>query len=486
MTPEDKKTLTWVVTDHPQRGAMEYAIRLLCNLMGRRARFVRPTDADSHGETRVHYGPFSSFANPHLTLSFDTHFWGRVDSGADITPLGAAEWHGVMYPRWAESGVSRKSRLDESRVCPVDPVAATFFLVSRIEEVRSLAADQHGRFPAGESWMVRMGLIERPLVHDYATAIQESLDEGTAETDSAFWPGGRRWAISFTHDVDRLRMHSSVWRDVRSGVGGLRFKGGLRAAGRRLQSFSATRFLGRSDPYDTIDEILADHDRRGFKSTWFWIAGKPSTHNADYHVVHGPAPNAISRLRDRGHEVGLHGSYESFERPDLLTLERQLLEGVVGAPVVVTRQHYLRFRAERTWRAHQAAGLAVDSTLGFADRLGFRAGIAVPFRPWDFERQCEHAIWEVPLVMMDVTAREYMGLTPDEAIRRSRAILSAVQRVGGAVAVLWHNSSLNDIDWRGWRPVYQSWLDVASESEAWGSTLSDTVKHWQLLTSSHD
>lgn len=480
MTASHQSPLVWLVDSHPQRNAIVYTIRILSALMGRAARIVDRAGEIVARPGVIHYGPRPDPADSkHYSIVSDEHFWRRVESGADIAPEGVAEWRGVMFPRWAEGGVSRKLEATSSRLCPVDPLAAAFFLISRIEEIRSRSVDDHGRFPAESSWMVRMGFIERPLVHEFAKALSDALYGGDTPVSAENpWPDGHRFALAFTHDVDRIRMHGSLWRDIRSGLGGLRRSGGVSAGMRRATSLLRTRMFGQRDPYDTIDEILAGQERRGFRSTWFWIASHRSIHNADYTPSESIASAAIRAIRDRGHEIGLHGSYESGDTPELLSGEKDLLESVVERPVLSTRQHYLRLRAGHTWQWHQAAGLRIDTTLGFAGRMGFRAGLAVPFRPWDFVNQRPHDLWEIPLIMMDVTAKDYMGLSPSQAIARSRQLLGSVAKYGGAAAVLWHNSSLNEIDWKGWARVYESWLDLAVEHEAWGANLTEILGRW--------
>ncbi len=472
--------LVWLVDPHPQRAAIVYTIRILCALMGRSVRIADGAGDLDERTSAIHYGrrrdPIES---NYYSIIPDEHFWRRIESGADIAPEGIAEWRGVMFPRWSMRGVSRKLESASSRLCPVDPLAASFFLISRIEEIRSSDVDLHGRFPAESAWMVRMGLIERPLVHEFASALRDALNgSGTSGSAVNPWPDGHRCALAFTHDVDRMRMHGSLWRDIRSGIGGLRFTGGVGSGMRRVSSLVKTRAMGRRDPYDTIEEILDGQERRGYRSTWFWIASKPSIQNADYTPSDSTVSKSICNIRDRGHEVGLHGSYESGTSPDLLGGEKELLESVIGVPVKSTRQHYLRFQADRTWHGQSAAVLRIDSTLGFAGRMGFRAGLAVPFQPWDFANDQPHDLWEVPLILMDVTAREYMALSPTQAMTRSRQLIATVAKVGGAAAVLWHNSSLNQIDWAGWGPVYESWLDAAAEQGAWGATLTDILGRW--------
>ena len=57
-------------------------------------------------------------------------------------------------------------------------------------------------------------------------------------------------------------------------------------------------------------------------------------------------------------------------------IERRLLPRQASAqdPRSEDRQHYLRWRAPTTWQNWEDAGLDYDSTVGYADHVGFRAG----------------------------------------------------------------------------------------------------------------
>jgi len=47
------------------------------------------------------------------------------------------------------------------------------------------------------------------------------------------------------------------------------------------------------------------------------------------------------------------------------------------------------------------AGLAYDSSLGFAETCGFRNGANFAFPPYDFEREGPCSFLEIPLAIMD-------------------------------------------------------------------------------------
>ena len=134
------------------------------------------------------------------------------------------------------------------------------------------------------------------------------------------------------------------------------------------------------------------------------------------------------RCRTAKAEVGLHGSYSAADDARRIADEKERLERLSG-PVQGQRYHYLRVDPHRNLGSLEAAGFAYDSSLGFGDAVGFRAGIAHPFRPWDFERDAPHELIEVPLAAMDVTlsAERYLNLSVEQAGRAAQR----AARLGG-------------------------------------------------------
>jgi hypothetical protein len=59
---------------------------------------------------------------------------------------------------------------------------------------------------------------------------------------------------------------------------------------------------------------------------------------------------------------------------------------------------------------------------------------------------------------MDVTAKNYMKLNPDEAIDVGRTLKELVFIFGGTFTFIVHNESLSEAEgWGGWKRVFNSW-----------------------------
>jgi peptidoglycan/xylan/chitin deacetylase (PgdA/CDA1 family) len=334
-----------------------------------------------------------------------------------------------------------------------DELAAAFFHLARIEEIGA-ARDRHGRFFAASSCL---DPLDPPL---------ERL-RGELGLPPR-WYGSARFAVALTHDVD------VPWRWTRIGMLGAaaRLKGHA-LGGRAGPALHEARGLARvplhklrgSDPNWRFAEIVAEEREHDARSTFFVMAGHG--HRAD-----GAAPETYDRLRprlvetlvDAGAEVGLHGSYLAADDLDRLARERALLAQLDG-PLVGHRYHYLRVDPHRNLLPLVRIGFHYDTSLGFPDALGFRAGIAHPFRPWDRERDRPADLVEVPLAVMDATLAEerYEGLSAAAAKPRVLALLDWAAEHGGGFSILWHPERFDPASARGWDRLYFEVIDAVRE-----------------------
>ena len=352
-----------------------------------------------------------------------------------------------------------------------DDLAEAFFHLARIEE-RGAGRDEHDRFRASSS---SLDPLDPPVER-----LRRRL-----KLEPPRW-GGARFAVALTHDVD------TPWKWTRTGVRGgaarLKHEALARRAGPALREARALvgvpmHLVRRTDPYWSFERILADERRAGSSSTFFIMAQHA-------HPNDGLAGESYRRLRPRivetllegGAELGLHGSYSSADRADRLEDEKKILEALAG-PVGGQRYHYLRLDPHSNLATLDSLGFLYDSTLGFADQPGFRAGIAQPFRPWDVEREQPLRLVEIPLAAMDVTLAEerYLNLSAREAAARLRALVDWAAEHGGGFSVIWHSEQWDSAAHPGWDRLYRRFMEyvgarggvcvsageLAEEANAW-------------------
>jgi hypothetical protein len=325
---------------------------------------------------------------------------------------------------------------------PEDELAAGFFHLARIEE-RTGPRDEHGRFRA--EWSL-LDPLDPPL---------ERLRRKHAPADTSF-------TVALTHDVDnpwrwtRIGVRGSAAR-LKRNVLGVRFGPAVREA-TALAAAPVHRVRG-TDPNWRFDEIVGEERRRGASgSTFFVLAAHHDPHDgASPETYDELRPRLVETLHASGAEIGLHGSYTAADDPAQLADEKAKLEALTG-PVTGHRFHYLRVDPHRNLVQQP---FRYDTTLGFPDALGFRAGIARPFRPWDFDRDAPSEVLEIPLAAMDATLAEerYLGLSARRAAPRLNALLDWAEANGGAFAILWHPDRFDPLSSGGWDRLYSRVLD---------------------------
>lgn len=325
-----------------------------------------------------------------------------------------------------------------------DLAGAIFFQLTRFEEAVSCAADGHGRFPATAALAVRGGWIDRPLVDEYITCLRLVLERAGVACRAG------EFRVCVSHDVDLpFAYHGTPWRYRL-----LYLLSSLRAGSVpvALRELAAAAWRGAAaDPCNTFDWIMTESERRGLTSAFYFITDHPAGVIDGYYAMDDPAIRSlVATMLARGHEVGLHASYGSWQSPEQLLKEATVLREALAAgggalPAFGGRQHYLRWRTPASLQGWEAAGAAYDSSMGFAEVAGFRAGTAREYPWFDLAGRQPLRLRERPLIVMDCTLTDahYMGLGRGEAALAYAARLKErCRRHGGTFALLWHNSRL--------------------------------------------
>jgi hypothetical protein len=141
-----------------------------------------------------------------------------------------------------------------------------------------------------------------------------------------------------------------------------------------------------------------------------------------------------------GGEIALHG-INAWASEEHARLESKELTPLAASPRPEergVRMHWLYFDAD-AWQCLEAAGFSYDSTWGYNETVGYRAGTSQVFRPL-----CATTLLELPLHVMDTSLfyASYLNLTPLAAQTVLSAIVQHARESGGTVTVNWHDRSL--------------------------------------------
>ena len=158
----------------------------------------------------------------------------------------------------------------------------------------------------------------------------------------------------------------------------------------------------------------------------------------------------LKDMIDNGWEIGLHGSFFSANDEDQLRLEKKLLEKAIGTKVTKTRQHWLRYEERSTPFIHEQL-FEQDSSIAWNNKIGFRAGIANKYRPYNHKEDRPFRHFIVPQIVMDSNIYDYGYGKEGAIINESLKLLETCKSLGNShVSISWHPRTCSkDYNWQG-------------------------------------
>lgn len=301
-------------------------------------------------------------------------------------------------------------------------------------------------------------------------------------------PVGFPFIVCLTHDVDHLAIrkhkfdHAIFGFLYRGLVGSLvDFCRGKRSIKHVVTNWAAALslplvYLGvAKDTWDQFERYIEIES--GLTSTFFFIPAKSDPGEDGYGLKLAKRAAAydlsevkplLLRLLEEYREVGLHG-IDAWRDCDKARAELDRIRLATGASDVGVRMHWLFFN-EQSPPILDGAGFSYDSTVGYNDTVGYRAGTTQAFKFFNTERMVE-----IPLHIMDTALffPRHMNLSFEEADAAIAPLVENVQRFGGVLTVNWHDRSIAPE--RLWGKTYIKLVESLKGRGAWFSTAMHTV-----------
>jgi hypothetical protein len=331
-----------------------------------------------------------------------------------------------------------------------DLIGLIYWNLSRIEEIESSELDSFGRFSAKSSHAYRNNYLDRPIIDEWLHILSQII----LRICPNYKLKENSFCLSLSHDVDEPSAYCfEPWRNIIRMMGGhLIRRGDLFAFLRApiIKLVSKNKFHNW-DEFNQFDWLMECSESVNVKSTFYFMAGRSDfQRDGKYEIDDPKIVNLMREIDKRGHKIGIHPSYLTYQSKDKIQFELNRLNYVVSnagisQSALLSRMHYLRWENPTTLIALDGAGVNIDSTLGYADCIGFRSGTCFSYHAFDAVSQSQKKLRLQPLIAMDcsVTESAYMGLGIGNA---SRDILLNIKdncrRVNGTFSLLWHNSNL--------------------------------------------
>lgn len=328
----------------------------------------------------------------------------------------------------------------------------TYWMLTRLEEIDRTDLDSHNRFPATSSHAFQHDYLERPIVDEWLYVLGQVVQR--------VWPQlelkKHEFEMKVSHDVDspaRYAFQSMVGL-ARTVAGDVIHRKNFRSAllGPWIW-INSRKGIHPGDPANTFDWLMEQSEENGLTSAFYFICGRTDpAKDAQYDPEMAQIRGLMQVIHARGHEIGLHPSYNTYDKPEKIRKEADRLRKVCQEEGIAQaewggRMHFLRWDQSVTLRAWADAGMAYDSTLSFADRPGFRCGTCFEHPAFDVVTDQTLPLRIRPLIAMDCTviAERYLDLgSTEEAYQKFNDLKNRCKSVGGIFTLLWHNSFFNN------------------------------------------
>ncbi len=301
-------------------------------------------------------------------------------------------------------------------------------------------------------------------------------------------PAGNRFIVCLTHDVDHPCVryhkfdHTMFGFLYRATVGSvLKFCRGRRSLRQVATNWKAALslplvFAGLAkDFWNQLDRYLELES--DLASTFFVIStkgdagvdshGRRSAKRASRYALADIADD-LKRLLSANREIAVHG-IDAWRDSAKGRDERERIQEITGAVEIGVRMHWLYFNSQASLTLEKA-GFSYDSTAGYNETIGYRAGTAQVFK----HPNVDHLL-ELPLHIMDTALfyPSYMNLSDKQAGAAMLPLIENATRFGGVLTVNWHDRSLGPE--RLWGDTYVTLLGDLRARTPWFATAAQTV-----------
>ncbi len=250
------------------------------------------------------------------------------------------------------------------------------------------------------------------------------------------------FTVCLTHDVDRIyKSYQYIIHDLR-----------------KLKLFNLKTLFTKENPYWLFPKIIKIEEKYGVKSTFFFLEETIpfrifSFRNwkislGKYKFSNVAIRDIIQSLDLKGWEVGLHGSYNSYNDLNLLQKEKSNLEKILGKPVMGIRQHFLNLQIPDTWINQKKVGFLYDTSYGLHGQIGFPNKQYVPF----LDNKSKLLI--IPLALMDGYLFK-VSKNLNDVWKNCLKIMDEAEKNNAVLVILWHQRVYNDSDFPGYTKIYE-------------------------------
>ena len=176
----------------------------------------------------------------------------------------------------------------------------------------------------------------------------------------------------------------------------------------------------------------------------------------------------LKKLLSANREIAVHG-IDAWRDSAKAFTECNHIQKITGRAETGVRMHWLYFDSQSP-ATLEKAGFSYDSTIGYNETIGYRAGTTQVFK----HLEVDHLL-ELPMHIMDTALfyPSYMNLPNSQVGAAMLPLIENVTKFGGVLTINWHDRSLGPE--RLWGDAYLALLSDLRARTPWFATALQTV-----------
>ena len=321
----------------------------------------------------------------------------------------------------------------------LDLFASSFFMLTRWEE-SLLGREEKGDCDENELFAVKMGIYQRPIVHEYEELLRILLSEAGIPLKE------RKYVVMLSHDVDGFLTpsFSKIVKDcIKQTIHGapknkilnLTWREEIKYKKAFPSSFSQFELYTRLSERYNIPE-------------WFYFkVCAPGEVESTYTYNSVQTVDIVNRLKGMHNSrmvMGYHPSQSTIGNDAQWDVESKRIESLLGFVPLIGRNHHLLYNYAmlRNWESmarRTSMGFLDISNSVFHNKIGFRSGIGVGYTLFDIYQRRPMQLKEHPCQIMDTVIRYHMkSNTPEEIWEEIKTVVAYAKKFRCELILTWH------------------------------------------------
>lgn len=372
-----------------------------------------------------HDGPKITYAKQPLQNEFFIESHPLLfEKGLRAVDVTAGQWNNIPY----FFGVGEKSKI------PFDLFAASFFLLSRYEEILFHVKNPKNEFKAELSVLHKLDALKRPLIDLWMNVFYQSLQEHFDQIPE------RASEVNYELSLNVVQAFKysgrGLMRQLTESLGDLaRFN--FNTIKRRFAVLTGRM----EDPFLIYNDLINRLDSSDIKLRFFFEYSKYLFEDQNISRFRSSLNRLIKSVADYK-TVALSISHLGLQDSNALERERLELSKQIHRPIWYALHSKLNLRMPYYYKRLIDAELRDDFSMGYADKIGFRSGTSSTHFFYDLDVEMVQPLRVHPFVMANQVFKNRRAAK--QAFSDLRAAVSEIQKIGGNLRFVFSNEFVSE------------------------------------------